>query len=218
MHRRRRTAISVSAVLLAAAPLLTACGSEAHPGAAAVIGGQRVEVSTLQAQVADVRAAQAKAPEGQQMIADTGQLGRAKLFDLIVDRVVKKAADDAGITVTRKELQQAQAAYTAQAGGAQALAATFLQQRGVAPDQVGGVIEREVLIGKLAESIGAANTPDGQQKLNAVFIAAAKSLDIDVNPRYGTWDNQKLVLGDYKAPWINQLTRQAPPANEVPTA
>ncbi|MGV9313318.1 SurA N-terminal domain-containing protein [Streptomyces sp. NPDC003691] len=218
MHRRRRTAISVSAALLVAAPLLTACGNEAHPGAAAVVDGKRIEVSTLQARVADVRAAQEKAPQGAEMIANTGQLGRAKLFDLLVDEVVRKAADDAGVTVTRKELQQARAAYAEQAGGEQALAATFLQQRGVAPDRVGEVVERELLIGKLAESIGAADTPDGQQRLNAVFTKAAESLDIDVNPRYGAWDNKKLELGEYRAPWITQLTKQAPPADAEPTA
>ncbi|MEU5158829.1 SurA N-terminal domain-containing protein [Streptomyces sp. NPDC020875] len=213
MHRRRRTAILVSAAI-AAVPLLAACGNDAHPGAAAVVGGERIEVSTLQAEVADVRDAQAKAPQGEQMIKETGQLGRAKLFDMIVDKVVEKAADDAGVTVTRKELQERRAAYVEQAGGEQALAATFLQQRGVAPDGLDSVVEREILIGKLAESIGAANTPDGQQRLNQTFTAAAKSLDIDVNPRYGTWDNQKLELGEYRAPWISQLTK-SPSAEET---
>ena len=33
MHRRRRTALLLSAALTAAAPLLTACGGDAHPGA-----------------------------------------------------------------------------------------------------------------------------------------------------------------------------------------
>ncbi|MGK5549937.1 SurA N-terminal domain-containing protein, partial [Streptomyces sp. URMC 127] len=53
---RRRTALSVTAAaLLAAAPLLTACGQTAHPGAAAVVGDDRITVSQLQRQVADVR-------------------------------------------------------------------------------------------------------------------------------------------------------------------
>lgn len=49
---RRRTALSVSAMssLLLAAPLLTACGSAAHPGAAAVVDGKRITVSQLQSQ------------------------------------------------------------------------------------------------------------------------------------------------------------------------
>src|SRR4051812_14641554 len=54
----RRTALSISAALLAAAPLLSACSGQARPGTAAVVGGERITTSALQAQVGDVRAAQ----------------------------------------------------------------------------------------------------------------------------------------------------------------
>ncbi|MEU9004234.1 hypothetical protein AB0D15_20310, partial [Streptomyces sp. NPDC048551] len=56
MHRR--TALSVSVALLAAAPLLTACSGGTRPGTAAVVGGERITTSALQAQVKDVRLAQ----------------------------------------------------------------------------------------------------------------------------------------------------------------
>ncbi|MER5770343.1 SurA N-terminal domain-containing protein [Streptomyces sp. NPDC001985] len=213
MHRRRRTAITVSAALLAAAPLLTACGNEAHPGAAAVVGGERIEVSSVQAKVKDVRTAQRSSPQSAQLIKDSGQLSRAKLYDLIVARVVERAAADAGVSATRKEVADGRAALAQQAGGDQQLTAVYLQQRGVAPDQVDDVVRRDILVGKLAQSLGATTAPDGQERLNAVFTAAAKALDIDVNPRFGSWSDQKLELGDYKAPWISQLSRQpAPPA------
>ncbi|MER7049484.1 SurA N-terminal domain-containing protein [Streptomyces jumonjinensis] len=207
MHRRRRTAITVSAALLFAAPLLTACGSEAHPGAAAVVGGERIEVSAVQANVRDVRSAQESSPQSAQLVKDSGQLGRAKLYELIVDRVVERAAADAGVSVSRREVQEGRAALAQQAGGEEQLTAMYLQQRGVAPDQVDQVVRRDVLVGKLAERLGGA-TPEGQQRLNEAFSAAAKALDIDVNPRYGSWDDQKLELGDYRAPWISQVTRQ----------
>ncbi|MBT2396379.1 SurA N-terminal domain-containing protein [Streptomyces sp. ISL-100] len=211
MHRRRRTALSVSAALLIASPLLAACGNEAHPGAAAVVGGGRIEVSALQSQVKDVRQAQQTSPQAAQLIGSTGQLGRAKLYDLIVDKIVQRAADDAGATVSRKEIQKARADAVEQAGGEEQLAAMYLQQRGVAPDQIDDALRRDVLVGKLAAKIGATNTPEGQQKVNEAFVAASKSLDIDVNPRYGTWDDEKMELGDYKAPWITQVTKEAAP-------
>lgn len=106
MHRRRRTALTVSAALLAGAPLLTACGSEAHPGAAAVVGGDRIEVSTLQGQVAAVREAQRDSKDASQLIDKSGQLSRAKLHGMIFDRVLDRAAQDAGVTVNRNEIQQ----------------------------------------------------------------------------------------------------------------
>jgi hypothetical protein len=211
LHRRRRTALTVSAALLVAAPLLAACGSEAHPGAAAVVGGERIEVSTVQAKVKDVRAAQQRSPQSAQLIKDSGQLSRAKLYDLIVERVVQRAADDAGVAVSRKEIQDGRTALVQQSGGEEQLAAMYLQQRGVAPDQLGDVVRRDIMVSKLAEALGATNTPEGQQKLNQAFTAAAKALDIDVNPRFGTWDDQKLELGTYKAPWITQVSKEPEP-------
>ncbi|MFF8846641.1 SurA N-terminal domain-containing protein [Streptomyces sp. NPDC015127] len=207
MHRRRRTALVVAAII--AAPLLAACGNEAHPGAAAVVGGQRIEVSTVQAKVKDVRDAQQASPQAAQLIKDSGQLGRAKLYDLIVDKVVEKAAADAGVKATRKEIQDARAALTQQSGGQEQLAAMYLQQRGVAPGQLDEVVRRDVLVNKLAAALGVTNNPEGQQRMNEAFTAAAKSLKIDVNPRYGAWDDTKLELGTYKAPWITQVTKEA---------
>jgi hypothetical protein len=211
LHRRRRTALAVSAALLSAAPLLAACGSEAHPGAAAVVGGERIEVATVQAKVKDVRAAQQRSPQAAQLIKDSGQLSRAKLYDLIVEEVVQRAADDAGVKVNRKEILDARAALVQQSGGEEQLAAMYLQQRGVAPDQLNDVVRRDILVSKLATALGATNTPEGQQKLNQAFTAAAKSLDIDVNPRFGVWDDNKLELGSYKAPWISQVSKEPEP-------
>ncbi|MEO3976261.1 SurA N-terminal domain-containing protein [Streptomyces sp. CAU 1734] len=215
MHRRRRTAITVTAALLAAAPFLAGCANDARPGAAAVVDGERIEVSTVQAEVRDTRAAQQKSPQAAQLIKDSGQLSRAKLYDLIVDRVVERAAADAGVTVSRKEVQDGRAAIVQQSGGEEQLAAMYLQQRGVSPDELDDAVGRDILIGKLAESIGAGNTDQGRQKLNAAFTSAARALDIDVNPRFGSWSDQKLELGEYKAPWISQVSKQPEPEPEA---
>ncbi|MCS0637860.1 SurA N-terminal domain-containing protein [Streptomyces sp. LP05-1] len=208
MHRRRRTALSVSAGLLAAAPLLAACGGGAHPGAAAVVGGDRIEVAALQAQVKEVRTAQQAAPEAEQLIQATGDLNREKLNVMIFDRVVQRVADDHGITASRKEIQQTRKAAAGQSGGEEQLAAMLLQQQGVAPGQIDAVVRRNVLMDKIAAKLGAGNTPEGQRKLTETFTAAARKLNIDVNPRYGTWDQQRIQLGAYRAPWIKPRPEQ----------
>ncbi|MEV8389638.1 MULTISPECIES: SurA N-terminal domain-containing protein [unclassified Streptomyces] len=211
MHRRRRTALSVSVALLAAAPLLTACGNEAHPGAAAVVGGQRIEVSALQAQVRDVREAQRSAPEAEQLIKNTGQLNQAKLNSMIFDRVLEKAADDAGVTISRKEIQTTRQQAAAQSGGEEQFAAMLLQQGALSADQIESAIRREVLLTKLAVALGAnTTTPQGQQTVLAELTKTSEKLGIDVNPRYGSWDNKQVRLGEAKTPWITQLTSEAP--------
>ncbi|MEU6984789.1 SurA N-terminal domain-containing protein [Streptomyces sp. NPDC046324] len=212
MHRR--TALSVSAALLVAAPLLTACGGEAHPGAAAVVDGERIEVSSLQAQVRDVRTAQEASPQAAQLIEATGDLSREKLNVMIFDRVVDRVAEDNGITASRAEIQKARDEFTQQSGGREQLAATLLQQQGVAPDQIDGVVRRTVLMNKIAAKLGIANTPEGQKKLTEVFTAASKDLDIDVNPRFGAWDDDKIQLGTFTAPWVRQIS-QDPAAAEA---
>ncbi|MFG2870853.1 SurA N-terminal domain-containing protein [Streptomyces sp. NPDC048338] len=209
MHRR--TALSVSAALLAAAPLLTACGSDAHPGAAAVVGGERIEVSSLQAQVQDVRTAQQKSPQATQLIQATGDLSREKLNVMIFDRVVEQVAEDHGITADRGEVQQTRAEFARQSGGEAQLAAMLLQQQGVAPDQIDGVVRRTVLMNKIAAKLGVSNTPEGQKKLTEVFTAASKGMKIDVNPRFGAWDDEKIQLGTFTAPWLRQISKAPEP-------
>ncbi|MFG2117195.1 SurA N-terminal domain-containing protein [Streptomyces sp. NPDC048718] len=208
MHRR--TALSVSAAaLIAAAPLLTACGSDAHPGAAAVVGGQRIEVSTVQAQVKDVRTAQAASPEADRLIKATGDLTRQKLHSLIFDQVVARVARDNGVTASRAEIQQARASFAQQSGGERPMAATLLQQQSVAPDEIDDVARRAVLMDKIATKLGATNSPEGQQKLTEAFSTASKALRIDVNPRFGAWDNERITLGTYSAPWVRQVREGA---------
>ncbi|AJF65552.1 SurA N-terminal domain-containing protein [Streptomyces vietnamensis] len=207
MHRR--TALTVSAALLAAAPLLTACGGDAHPGAAAVVGGERIEVSSLQAQVADVRAAQAASPQSAQLVAATGDLSRRKLNVMIFDRVVDKVARDNGVSATRAELQQTKASFVRQAGGEDQLAAVLLQEQGVAPDQIDAFVRRNVLMNKIARKLGVTEDAEGQKKLTEVFSAASKDLAVDVNPRYGRWDDAQVRLDTTYdgSPWLRQISQ-----------
>ncbi|WP_405617104.1 SurA N-terminal domain-containing protein [Streptomyces sp. NBC_01511] len=216
MHRRRRTALTLSAALLVAAPLLTACGNDAHPGAAAVVGGQRIDVSSLQAQVRDVRDAQQASPQAAELIKNTGQLSQVKLNGMIFDRIVQKAADDKGVTVSRKEIQTSRQAVAQQSGGEDQLAAMLLQQAALTPDQIDAAIRRDVLLTKLAQSLGAnTTTPEGQQTVLAALVKTSEELGIDVNPRFGAWDIKQVRLGEAKTPWLTQVTKEAPP-EQVP--
>jgi hypothetical protein len=211
LHRRRRTALSISVALLAGAPLLTACGGEAHPGAAAVVGGQRIEVTTLQTQVRQVRTAQEASPDAAQLIKNTGQLSQDKLNNLVFDRVLQKAADNNDVKVSRKEIQTARTQAAAQSGGEKQFAALLLQQRAITPGQIDDAIRRDVLLAKVAQAVGGdISTPAGQQKILAELSKTSKRLHVDVNPRYGSWDDKQVTLGATKTPWITQVTQQVP--------
>ncbi|MCH5673859.1 SurA N-terminal domain-containing protein [Streptomyces gilvus] len=207
MHRRRRTALLLTAAIAAAAPLLSACGSEAHPGAAAVVGGTRITVSQLENRVNEVREAQraAVANEAQykQAVAQTGSLTRDTLHGMVLDEVVGRAAQDAGVSVTPKEVQQMRAGLEQQVGGSKALQTAWLQQYGVAPERLDDNLRLQLEAQKLAQSLG---TDTSKPAFWNALAKASKELHVDLNPRYGTWDVQKSSRVDAKTPWVREVT------------
>ncbi|MGW1893180.1 SurA N-terminal domain-containing protein [Streptomyces sp. NPDC002004] len=209
--RRPSLTVSAAAVLLAAAPLLTACGGAAHPGAAAVVGGQRITVAQLEGRVDEIRNAQrSAAPDDQQYaqaIAKSGGLTRTTLQTLVLDRVLHRAAGDAGVTTTPKELQEFRAGYERQAGGAKALEATWLQQYNVAPGRLDESLRSELEARKLAQRLGAdMNTTAGSAVFWKALAQASKKLHVDLNPRYGAWDDEKSRPKDAKTPWLRDVS------------
>lgn len=212
MHRRRRTALLLSAAIVAAGPLLTACGNEAHPGAAAVVGGQRITVSQLEGRVNEVREAQRAAvtddAQYAQAIARTGTLARDTLHGMVLDQVLHRAAEDAGITVSRKEVQAMRAGLEQQAGGAKGLETTWLQQYGIPPQRLDENLRLQLEAQKLAARLG---TDTSRPEFWNALSKASTALDVDLNPRYGDWDVQKVSRVDAKTPWVRDVTTPPQP-------
>jgi len=205
-RRRRRTALLLSAAI-AAAPLLTACGNDAHPGAAAVVGDQRITVSQLENRVKEVRAAQRAAvtddAQYAQAIAQTGTLTRDTLHGMVLDQVLHRAAEDAGITVSRKEVQQMRAGLEQQAGGARGLETAWLQQYGIPPQRLDENLRLQLEAQKLATKLG---TDTSQQIFWDALSKTSEELDVDLNPRYGSWDAKKVSRVDAETPWVREIT------------
>ncbi|NLU75823.1 hypothetical protein HCC61_24765 [Streptomyces sp. HNM0575] len=207
--RRRRSALTLggAAALLVAAPLLTGCGDDAHPGAAAVTGGERISMGQLQSKVEAVRDAQRSAPQGQEMIKGSGQLTRAALDGMIRERIVKQAAKDAGVSVTRREVGKYHAELRKQAGGEKRLKDALLQQQAVAPSQIDGWLRMQVAVDKISKAKKIdPRTPQGNAKLRKIFSRTSEDLHISVNPRYGKWDVKASTLGHSSEPWLRDLT------------
>ena len=208
-RRRRRAAVLAAAALLAGAPLLTACGTP-HQGAAAVVGGEQISVSSLQARVNAVREAQAKLEGGEQIIQQSGNLSNATLYGMIFERVIEQALRDAGITVTRAEVQKYRnEEERKQPGGREMFARLLLLQHGIAEDQIDSFCRTEVSVRKLAQHKGAnLDTEQGQQQIRALLAETAKKMGVDVNPRYGTWDTDKLTIRPSEDDWLKRSEEQ----------
>lgn len=220
MHRRR-TALALSAALLVAAPLLTACGNEAHPGAAAVVDGDRITVAQLDSRVKEVQQAQRAATKTDAQYAEflsqkcqaaqqaqpprSCAPSRDTLQVMVLDRVLDRAAKDAGVTVSRKDVQTLRGQMEQQVGGAKALETEWLQKYDVAPSQLDASLRTEISAQKLYQKLGAdPATPQGQAALWKELSATSKKLNIDLNPRYGKWDDAKSGRVDVKTPWLTE--------------
>ncbi|MEU5105496.1 MULTISPECIES: SurA N-terminal domain-containing protein [unclassified Streptomyces] len=201
---RATLAIPAASALLLAAPLLTACGNDAHPGAAAVVDGSRITVSQLQARVNDVRDAQQGSAKSEQLVANSGQLSQNTLIRMIQFRVIERAGKDNEVRVTRRDVQQYRKAAETQSGGGAALRGLYLEQ-GIAPDGIDDAMRMELTRNALVTKLGTA-------KVNEVFASTSKKLGIEVNPRYGTWDDRRGTAVLTKEAWLRtseDVSRQA---------
>ncbi|MBZ4319026.1 SurA N-terminal domain-containing protein [Streptomyces huiliensis] len=202
---RRRTALSAAAGLLAATPLLTACGSTPHPGAAAVVGDDRITVAQLQSQVKDVRDAQESSPQGEQLTANSARLSQDTLIRLVQYRIIEKAGHDNGVDVTRRELQEERSQVERANGGTEAVRGRFLAL-GIAPSQIDQALAMDLVRTKLDGKLGAART-------NEVLMKTSRALRVDINPRYGAWDAKRGTARPLQEPWLRPV---APPDAESP--
>ena len=142
----RRLALAAGAALL----LLTGCGDgAARPGAAAVVGDERIETDALQDLVerglSDPQAAQ-------QLGADRPAYQRLALSRLINTEILEAAAEQEGVTVTEGDVEEQLDVFAQQAGGREALEQQAAQS-GIAPEDLKPFVRGIVLDQSLADEL-----------------------------------------------------------------
>jgi len=152
----RRT---VAALAVGAALVVAGCSGSAGPDRAAVVDGQVISETSMQAGMAEVNAMEPKLLQA--ALTPTGTVTA-----LVQAPVVLTYLDSLGVKVSDTVARQAAA------------------QRGIA-DPSDSTLE----IIKLAMAISSAQT-DGKFTADdqAVLVERLKALEVDVNPRYGSYD------------------------------
>ena len=145
----RRLALAAGAALL----LLTGCGDgEVRPGAAAIVGEQRITTEELQELVerglADPQAAQ-------QLGADRPAYQRLALSRLINSAILEEVAEDEDVEVTDGDVDQQIEQFAQQAGGREPLEQQAAQS-GIAPEDLKPFVRSIVL----DQAVGDAVTAD----------------------------------------------------------
>jgi parvulin-like peptidyl-prolyl isomerase len=141
----RLLALAAGAVLL-----LTGCGDgQARPGAAAVIGGERITTDQLQEIVerglADPQAAQ-------QLSGDLPAYQRLALSRLINAEILEQAAEQEGVDVTEGEVDAQVEQFAQQAGNRETLEQQAAQS-GIAPEDLVPFVRSIVLDQQLGDAL-----------------------------------------------------------------
>lgn len=185
---RRKQAGAVAAALAALGMVVSGCSS-ATPGAAAIVGEQRISERQLNEQVEQVLTAQGRPADtaSESLVATT-------LDRMITTSLVEQYAAEQGIEVTDGELDATVAMYAEASGGREALEQSLLGQD-LAPDDIPEIIRVNIL----AQKIGIEMAPNGspEEQSNAVFQAVtdfSEEVGTTVSPRYGAWDPVGLAI------------------------
>ncbi|MFC9976896.1 hypothetical protein ACFVH6_38950 [Spirillospora sp. NPDC127200] len=206
--------MKILATAAAAAAALTACGGAAEPGAAAIIGDDRISVSSLNTAVTDwekefradpvanqMRDSASDPEQGDQSESDV----RNALAALVNFRIAAEAAKGAGVTVTGGQTDQVMSVLNQQGGASSHTLASGLPKR-YTQDFARYLATRELILRRLGA--GAA-TPAGQQadaqataqireRWNTLLVRTSERMKIKINPRYGSFDPKQVEIAPVK--------------------
>lgn len=191
-----RTPIKLAAAVLAAGVAVAACGP-VKMGAAAIFGSQRISTTNLSAEVFDLNAGYQAYKHQIQLQYPVSQMPQQVLAWLVRFGVRDQLAQRAGITVTPTDVQHALAAITAQIrqGGSTATLPEIAVANGLPPDMITDLGRYQAIETNLLNRLDGGKLPTApaaqqalETKFNASQCRAAKSLDIQINPQFGTLD------------------------------
>ena len=217
-NSRGRRVAALGAAGLGACAMLAAC-SPVQVGAAAIVGNQRIPLSSLDTQVSNLQTA-AK-PYGSTLPLASAQMPSAVLSWLIRFDVMNQLAAANGISVTDAQAQASLSALsaTAQQDGASSTSELLIGS-GVPPQlfpQVGRWVAEQTAYDLKVNGGKQVSTSTQETTVeNATTKAectAAKSLNIQVSPQFGRLDYTQFTV----VPAADTLSKPEPAASPAST-
>jgi len=182
--RLRRTLVVAVAALLASGAL-SACSRSDQLGSAAIVDGKRITSEELQQATRDYLAAVNN--------PDDSKAQRQILQQMILSEVVAKAAKDIGVGVRTGTVARQRDQVLQNVGGKRAALVQALSQQAqttVAPSQIDQWVRYRLRINRIIATLDPGGDPTSQvaaDKLRDLLVKTSNEMDIEVNPRYGTW-------------------------------
>ncbi|MFB4296078.1 hypothetical protein [Actinomadura sp. NTSP31] len=199
--------VAVAAVVAAGA--LAGCGGQTRVGSAAVVGGDRITVTSLDRTVRDWRGQFKDDPIANQIRANSGGLApdlggqdsetdmQGALSLLVNFRVADRVARRAGVSVPDGLADQT-AALMDQRGGAASITLASGLPRSRARDLARFIATQTVVMQKFGADLDNAQSPLTQraaQQWGQLFQQTADGMHIEINPRFGRYDPAKVDIG-----------------------
>lgn len=187
-HRVRSLAVAVLALL--ATMSLAACNQD-ELGAAAIVDGHVITTDELQEATRGYLEAVPDAPDKDEQLR--------VLERMILSRIIDKAAVNEDVRVGTGAVVEQRDRILASTKGRKGLVKALAQQQNptvLPPSLIDRWVRDQVVYGRIVTKLAGAGDPSSQEaqaKGSQALIAASKSMDITVNPRYGTWDPEKGV-------------------------
>ncbi len=206
MKARRIAAAMTTLLLLGGA---TAC-STASPGDAAVVGDTRISESEIGAQMASLNEA-----VGQPVDTPSPELARTLVSYNVGYALIGATADALAVKVPPSQLDLVYGQQLEQVGGEEALRQAAAQQ-GVPPVNLRRDLETQLLATAIVQKVAPGGDPAaGQQLLIDEVRKVAESVDVEVAPKYGVWDNEMLQIVPDPDP-VSRSPEQPAPALPMP--
>jgi hypothetical protein len=182
---KKFTAVTIASVA-AIALFLTGCSTA---NMAATIGSTKITQATVQNSI-DSIIAERVGVDATQMQLETGEdLNRSQLRFHLFAGILKAAATDLKITVSKAEIDTRREVIIQQVGGVTSLPQALVGA-GIASADFDIYLEAVLNSEKIQKSLVDGGTPEAEipAKMQEIVVATGKKNKVTVNPRYGVWN------------------------------
>ena len=165
---------------------LSGCG---RVDSAATVGDITISQASAQSIIDEVLAERTKIDASQMQLQSGNALNRSQLRFTIVTTLFDEIAKELKLEISSTEIEKAKADLIAQSGGQEALAKNLVAAE-IAPSNFDNYVRAIITSNKLQEALKASGVSDADvsARITQLINAKAAELKVEVNPRYGTWD------------------------------
>jgi len=165
---------------------LSGCGKV---DSAATVGDITISQASAQSIIDEVLAERTKIDTSQMQLQSGNALNRSQLRFTIVTTLFDEIAKELKLEISSTEIEKAKADLVAQSGGQEALAKNLVAAE-IAPSNFDNYVRAIITSNKLQEALKASGVSDADvsARITQLINAKAAELKVEVNPRYGTWD------------------------------